>query len=70
MPGIYSCPRNLLNAERQLNAPESRRRLACSRKAVASQPRKRRTKAFLAEVRRQCRLANKADRQDDWQQYV
>jgi hypothetical protein len=52
-----------------MNAPDSRRRLAPSRKsrAVSKRPRSR---AFLAEVRRQCRLANKADRRDNWQQYL
>jgi hypothetical protein len=51
-----------------MNAPESRRRLTPARK-----PRRagtRRSKAFLAELRRQCRLANKADQRDDWQQYL
>jgi len=28
------------------------------------------SKAFLAEVRRQCRLAHEADRCDNWQQYI
>jgi len=52
-----------------MNAPDSRRRLASSRKPRAGSKR-RRSKAFLAEVRRQCQLANKADRRDDWQQYL
>jgi len=52
-----------------MNAPESRRRLASSRKPRAGSKR-RRSKALLAEVRRQCRLANKADRRDDWQKYL
>jgi hypothetical protein len=47
-----------------MNAPDARRRLAPSRKPRAAA--KRRSKAFLAELRRQCRLANKADRRDDW----
>ena len=42
-----------------MNAPDSRRRLAPSRKARPAAKR-RRSKAFLAEVRRQCRLANQA----------
>jgi hypothetical protein len=50
-----------------VNAPDSRRRLAPTRKPRAA---KRRSKAFLAELRRQCRLANKADRRDDWRQYL
>jgi hypothetical protein len=50
-----------------MNAPDSRRRLAPTRKPRAA---KRRSKAFLAELRRQCRLANKADRRDNWQQYL
>jgi len=50
-----------------MNAPDTRKRLA--RKARAGSKR-RRTKAFLAEVRRQCRLANQADRRDNWQQYL
>lgn len=50
-----------------MNAPESRR-LAPPRKRVrAAKP--RRTKAFLAQLRRQCRLANDADRRDNWQQF-
>ena len=52
---------------RRMNAPDSRRRL--SRKPRPTSKR-RRSKAFLAEVRRQCRLANKADRRDNWQQYL
>jgi hypothetical protein len=52
-----------------MNAPDSRRRLASARKGRrASKP--RRSKAFLAELRRQCRLANQADRRDNWQQYI
>jgi hypothetical protein len=39
------------------------------RKARSSAKR-RRSKAFLAEVRRQCRLANQADRRDNWQRYI
>jgi hypothetical protein len=48
-----------------MNAPDSRRRLAPTRKRRAIPG--RRSKAFLAELRRQCRLANKADRRDDWE---
>jgi hypothetical protein len=52
-----------------MNAPDSRRRLAPSRKS-RSTAKRRRSKAFLAEVRRQCRLANQADRRDNWKQYL
>jgi hypothetical protein len=52
-----------------MNAPESRRRLAPSRR-LRSTPKRGRSKAFLAEVRRQCRLANKADKRDNWEQFV
>jgi len=52
-----------------MNAPDSRRRLAPSRKRRSSAKR-RRSKLFLAEVRRQCRLANEADRRDNWRQYI
>ena len=53
---------------RLMNARDSRRRLAPSRKARSAK--RRRSKAFLAEVRRQCRLANEADQRDNWQQYI
>jgi hypothetical protein len=52
-----------------MNAPENRRRFTTSRKP-RSTAKRRRSKAFLAEVRRQCRLANEADRRDNWQKYV
>jgi hypothetical protein len=52
-----------------MNAPDSRRRLTVARK-LRTPARKRRSKAYLAEVRRQCRLANEADRRDNWQQYI
>jgi len=52
-----------------MNAPDSRRRLAPSRRTRAT-PARRRSKAFLAELRRQCRLANQADRRDNWKQYI
>lgn len=52
-----------------MNAPDSRRRLSARRK-TARRAKPRRSKAFLAEVRRQCRLANEADRRDNWQQYI
>jgi hypothetical protein len=46
-----------------MNAPESRRRLTRKRRPGSSP---RRSKAFLVELRRQCRLANNADRSDSW----
>jgi len=51
-----------------MNAPESRRRLT-RRKSRSTAPRQR-SKALAAELRRQCRLANAADRRDNWQQYL
>jgi hypothetical protein len=51
-----------------MNAPDSRRRLARRKSRGTAQ--RRRSKAFTAELRRQCRLANEADRRDNWQQYV
>jgi len=51
-----------------MNAPESRRRLA--RRKSPGTARRRRSKVFAAELRRQCRLANAADRRDNWQQYL
>src|SRR5436189_75582 len=44
---------------RLMNAPDSRRRLT---RMPRSNSKRRRSKAFLAELRRQCRLANKAGR--------
>lgn len=52
-----------------MNAPENRRRFNASRKH-RSKAKRPRSKAFLAEVRRQCRLANESDRRDNWQQYL
>jgi len=43
--------------------------LAPSRKARGART-PRRSRAFLAALRRQCRLANEADRRDNWQQYI
>ena len=51
-----------------MNAPESRRTLV--RKGKPRRLAERQTKAYLAEVRRQCRLANKADKRDNWEQFV
>jgi hypothetical protein len=52
-----------------MNAPQSRRQLAPSRKARGART-PRRSRAFLAALRRQCRLANEADRRDNWRQYI
>jgi hypothetical protein len=52
-----------------MNAPESRRRLARSGSTKPA-ARPRRTKAFLAELRRQCERANQSDRKDDWQAFI
>jgi len=52
-----------------MNAPDARRRLSPPRKQRTTVKR-RRSKAFRAELRRQCRLANEADRRDNWQQYI
>ena len=46
-----------------MNAPESRR---LARKSARTRKSKR-SKAFVAELRRQCRLANQADRRDHWE---
>jgi len=51
-----------------MNAPESRRLAPTRKRARAAKP--RRTKVFLAQLRRQCRLANDADRRDNWRQFV
>lgn len=51
-----------------MNAPESRRLAPPRKRARAAKP--RRSKAFLAALRRQCRLANEADRRDNWQQLI
>lgn len=50
-----------------MNAPDSRRRLA---RKLRSGRARRRSPAFLAELRRQCRLANKADQRDNWRRYL
>lgn len=51
-----------------MNAPESRRPLI--RKSKRRRLAERQTKAYLAEVRRQCRLANEADKRDNWEKFV
>jgi hypothetical protein len=68
----FACPRRYPHVERgskmrPMNAPDSRCRLA---RKPRSTSRRRLSKAFLAELRRQCRLANKADRRDNWRQYL
>lgn len=53
-----------------VNAPDSRRRLTPARKLPRSK-KARRSKAFVAELRRQCRLIAAADRRDTgWQQFI
>jgi hypothetical protein len=58
------------SAARRLSAEERRRLLlslaASLREEGRPLPAPRRTKAFLAQLRRQCRLANDADRRDNW----
>jgi len=49
---------------RYMTAPGAGRR----RQAGAAA--KRRSKAFLADLRHQCRLANNPDRRDDWLTYL
>ena len=51
-----------------MNAPDSRRRLL--RKTKRRRLGERHRKAFLAELRRQCRLANETDKRDNWEQFV
>ena len=53
-----------------MNAPDSRRRLAPARKPPRSK-KGRQSKAFVAELRRQCKLIAESDRRDtDWQQLI
>ncbi len=53
-----------------MNAPESRRRLSPARKLPRSK-KARHTKAFITELRRQCKLIAAADRRDTgWQQLI
>ena len=53
-----------------MNAPESRRRLALASNPPHSK-KARKTKAFIAELRRQCKLVAAADRRDaGWKQLV
>jgi hypothetical protein len=65
--GRFTAARCAGNKMRSMNAPDSRRRLTRKPRPPLK---RRRSKAFLAEVRRQCRLANEADRRDNWQQYL
>lgn len=50
-----------------MNAPDSRRRLTRNPRTFSKG---RRSKKFLTELRRQCRLANEADRRDNWRQFL
>ena len=53
-----------------MNAPDSRRRLSPPGKPPHSK-KARKSKAFIAELRRQCKLAAAADRRDaSWKQLV
>ena len=53
-----------------MNAPDSRRRLAPPRKPPRSK-KARHAKAFITELRRQCKLIAAADRRDTgWQQLI
>jgi hypothetical protein len=53
-----------------MNAPESCPRLALAAKQLRSK-KARRSKAFIAELRRQCKLIAAADRRDTgWQQLI
>jgi hypothetical protein len=53
-----------------MNAPDSRRRLTPARK-VPRLKKARRSRAFVAELRRQCKLIAAADRRDTgWQQLI
>ena len=53
-----------------MNAPDSRRRLAPARKPPRSK-KARHSKAFVTELRRQCKLIAAADRRDTgWKQLI
>ena len=53
-----------------MNAPDSRKRLTPARKVPRSR-KARRSRAFVAELRRQCKLIVAADRCDTgWQQLI
>jgi hypothetical protein len=53
-----------------MNAPDSRRRLTPARKTPHTR-KARKSRAFIVEVRRQCKLIAAADRRDtDWQQLI
>ena len=53
-----------------MNAPDSRRRLSPAVKPPRSK-KARQSKAFIAELRRQCKLVAAADRRDPgWKQLV
>jgi len=56
--------------EGTVNAPDTRRRLAPALKPPRSK-KARQSKAFIAELRRQCKLIAAADRRDTgWQQLI
>ncbi len=53
-----------------MNAPDTRRRLAPTRKPPRSK-KARHSRAFVTELRRQCKLIAAADRRDaGWQQLI
>jgi hypothetical protein len=53
-----------------MNAPDSRKRLTPARKIPRSR-KTRKSRAFVAELRRQCKLMAAADRHDTgWQQLI
>ena len=53
-----------------MNAPDSRRRLSPSDKPPHSK-KARKSKTFITELRRQCKLVAAADRRDtDWKRLV
>ena len=55
--------------EGAMNAPDTRRRLAPARKPRSKKA--RHSKAFVTELRRQCKLIAAADRRDTgWQQLI
>ncbi|MFM9969958.1 MAG: hypothetical protein ACKVQK_16325 [Burkholderiales bacterium] len=53
-----------------MNAPDTQRRLVTARKLPRTK-KARKTRSFLAELSRQCQLANAADKRDStWAQLV
>jgi hypothetical protein len=51
-----------------MNAPDPRRRLA--RKTKRRRVSGKHKRAFLDDLRKQCRLANEADKRDNWEQFL